>query len=132
MKGGDVRRPLAYCGECVHMIRNDGKRSFGYCELKPGIESIRQAERACTLFEEGEAQMMIGKELAFPNCLVDSVHGCSKELRKVNGCANCGNNKSVYKARIKRIRSEGLTIVGKDVVTGKEFRGLKLPKRTEE
>lgn len=53
--------------------------------------------------------------------------GCARENRlAANACLKCGHNREVNRLRLARIKTEGLTIVGRDAWSGKDLRGIKV------
>lgn len=54
------------------------------------------------------------------NCMVEAIIGCN------NRCAVCGNDMTVNARRLREIRENGLTMLRKDPVTGREIMGLRI------
>lgn len=53
--------------------------------------------------------------------------GCAREYRnQPNACLKCGHNREINRLRLARIKTEGLTVVGKDAWSGKDLWGLKV------
>lgn len=53
--------------------------------------------------------------------------GCARENRlAANACLKCGHNMEVNRLRLARIRTEGLTVVGRDAWSGKDLWGIRL------
>jgi hypothetical protein len=60
----------------------------------------------------------------FDYCLMG---GCAREHRlAANACLKCGHNREVNKLRLARIKTEGLTVVGKDAWSGKDLWGIRV------
>lgn len=53
--------------------------------------------------------------------------GCAREFRtRPNACLTCGHNREVNALRLARIKTEGLTVTGRDAWSGRDLWGIKV------